>query len=1169
MNFNAISIAMPKVWLPPKILLVMKITTLLLIIGFTQVSAAAFSQRVTLNEKNASLEKVLKIIKKQSGFLMFYNDQDLKNANKVDADFKNASVEDALNSCFANQPLNYSIIDRTIVVQKKDASALDVLKSSLNISVGIKGKVTNEKGEPMPGVTVRVTRGGKNVNKTVSTTNDGSYYVEAEQKDVLIFSYIGYKNKEVIVYSQTPINISLEPEISGLEQVVVVGYGTTKRKDLIGSVASIDVKEIKDVPFATLDQALAGKAAGVQVVQSDGSPGGVAKIRIRGGTSILGGNDPLYIIDGVQVTIQNKYIQNSSEVSNPIAGRDIAGGSVSDAFSRGLNSLGGLNINDIESIDILKDASATAIYGSKAANGVIIITTKKGKYDQKPVLEGNYYFGFSTPKKLDLLNSDEYKMIMKEAAQNLLTEQQRVGRPADQVATNIVNDQNYLGNANTDWLNLVLRTSVTQNADLSVRGGGQNSRYYTSLSYSNMTGTVRGTDFQRLSGKINLDNSITSKLRVITNIDYGFTTQNITNGAYTQALLAPPTYAPYNADGSINTFTNEAGGAALSSGLKNPLALLNGINRGQTASLLGSLALEYDILKNLKFRSVASVNYSQYHQRNYNPGNALGTSGSIDDDGYANNGIAAQGQTETVSQLFENTLTYNQQFNESNRIDVVAGTSWQKDTNHSFLAQGQYFPDDFVLNDLSSSALTLPSTSSAGQNSLLSFYARVNYAFKERYLFTFTGRSDASSKFPRDNRTAIFPSGGVAWRLSQEKFLSKVSWIDDIKLRASIGYTGTQNIGDHLFRTLYSPGTYGGTNALYPSQLGNSSIKWESTLQKDAGITFSFFKSRITGEVGVYEKKTSGLLFGESLAPSSAYSSVIANIADISNKGLEIDLRGDMFRSSRFTWTGDINFSFNRSLVTNINKDFSDPNQSSTYIGNTIIREGQPIGLFYGSHYLGIIQTPAQLAAYKAQFTLSPYISPYLNIGDPMYEINPLGGFPSSELVIGNASPKFTGGYTNTFTYKGLSLITLFTYSYGGKIFYLSDFNNQNINDLSNKQTTILGRWTPQNPNTDRPRVIYTGNTVAALSNNNIYSNSYIKLKSIVLSYQLPKSVITKFKLQAASLYVSATNVFTITHYPGVDPEVSNDPYSLISGYSDSSGYPSTKTYTMGLRVSF
>ncbi len=1143
----------------------MKITTLLLIIGFTQVSAAAFSQRITLNEKNASLEKVLKIIKQQSGFLMFYNDQDLKNTNKVDVDFKNTSVEDALNSCFANQPLNYSIIDKTIVVQKKDATVFDALKSSLNISVGIKGKITNEKGEPMPGVTVRVTRGGKNVNKAVSTTNDGSYYVEAAQNDVLIFSYVGYKNKEVTVYSQTLINISLEPEVSGLEQVVVVGYGTTKRKDLTGSVSSIDPKEIRDVPFATLDQALSGKAAGVQVVQGDGSPGGVAKIRIRGGTSILGGNDPLYIIDGVQITVQNKYVSSPGDVVNPLSANDGNGGAISGAFARGLNSLGGLNINDIESIDILKDASATAIYGSKAANGVVIINTKKGKYDQKPSIELNYYAGVSTPKKEKLLDADQYKMIMHEAAQNLSTELTNNGKPANSTATSILTDPNFLGNANTDWLDQVLRNSFNQNIDLSVRGGGQSSRYYTSLSYTDQDGVVRGTDFKRISGKVNLDNIITPKLRIVNNIDYGFTTSDVNNGAYTQAMLAPPTFAPYNADGSINTFTGEQLGAYASSGVQNPLSLLkNSVNQGKIAAVLGSISLEYDILKDLKFKSIASINYQQYHQHNYTPSTALvrGDAGSTS----SQNGIASQSQTESSTFLFENTLSYNKQFDANNRIDVVAGTSWQQDKSNTFQASGQGFPDDQVLTDLSSAAVILPSQSYSSQNSLLSFYARANYAFKDRYLFTFTGRSDASSKFPAANRTAFFPSGGVAWRLSQESFLKNVSWINDLKIRASAGYTGTQDIGDHLFRTLYTPGSYAGTNALIPTQLGNNTIKWESTLQKDAGLDFSLFDSRLSGDIGIYQKNTSGLLFNQALAPSSAYGSVIANLADIRNRGLEIELHGDFIRGKRFNWSGAFNISFNRSKVTNINQNFSDPNESGTYLGNTIISEGQPLGLFYGQQFTGIINTPAQLAAYKKQYSLYPFITPYLNIGDPMYKMSPYG-FVSSSEIIGNAEPKFFGGYTNTLNYKGFSLTTLFTYSYGGKILYLADINNQKVVDLTNKGVAVLGRWTPDNTTADRPRLVYGQQGNISTASNDIYNGSYLKLKSVTLAYQIPKQLMDKWKMQSASIYISATNLFTITKYPGPDPEVSNDPYSLISGYSDAAAYPTVKQVSLGFRI--
>jgi TonB-linked SusC/RagA family outer membrane protein len=1164
MKFNAIHIAMPKVWLPPKIILVMKITAFLLMVMLTQVSAAAFSQ-ITFSEKNTSLEKALKIIKKQSGFLVFYNDQDLQYANPVDVNLKNATVETALNICFANQPLNYSIIDKTIVVQKKEVSVFDALKGSLRISTGIKGKVTNEKGEPLQGVTVRVTKAGKDVGKAVTTTNDGVYYIEVNANDILIFSYVGYKTKSITVYSQSPINISLDPEVSGLEQVVVVGYGTTKRKDLTGSVSSIDPKEIRDVPFATLDQALSGKASGVQVVQGDGSPGGVAKIRIRGGTSILGGNDPLYIIDGVQITVQNNYVSSPGDVVNPLSANDSNGGAISGAFARGLNSLGGLNINDIESIDILKDASATAIYGSKAANGVVIINTKKGKYDQKPSIELNYYAGVSTPKKEKLLDADQYKMIMHEAAQNLSTELINAGKMPDNVASSILNDPNYLGNANTDWLKQVLRNAFNQNIDFSVRGGGQSSRYYTSLSYTDQDGVVRGTDFKRVSGKVNLDNIITPKLRIVNNIDYGFTTSDVNNGAYTQALLAPPTLTPYNADGSINSFSGSSVGTLASSGIQNPLSLLkNSVNQGKIAAVLGSISLEYDILKDLKFKSIASINYQQYHQHDYTPSTALVAS----DAGATSsqNGIASQAQTESTTFLFENTLSYNKQIDANNRIDVVAGTSWQQDKSNTFQASGQGFPDDQVLTDLSSAAVVLPPQSYSSQNSLLSFYARANYAFKDRYLLTFTGRSDASSKFPAANRTAFFPSGGVAWRLSQENFLKNVSWVNDLKLRASAGYTGTQNIGDHLFRTLYTPVSYAGTNALVPSQLGNNTIKWESTLQKDAGLDFALFDSRLSGDIGIYQKNTSGLLFNQALAPSSAYGSVIANIADIRNRGLEIELHGDFIRGKRFNWSGAFNMSFNRSKVTNINQNFSDPNESGTYLGNTIISEGKPLGLFYGQQFTGIINTPAQLAAYKKQYSLYPYITPYLNIGDPMYKMSPYG-FVSSSEIIGNAEPKFYGGYTNTLSFKGFSLTSLFTYSYGGQILYLADINNQKVTYLTNKGVAILGRWTPDNTTSDRPRLVYGQQGNISTASNDIYSGSYLKLKSVTLAYQIPKQLMDKWKMQSASVYISATNLFTITKYPGPDPEVSNDPYSLISGYSDAAAYPTVKQFSLGFRI--
>lgn len=1147
-----------------KLLLTMKLTFVLLITAFMQVSVGANAQNISLKEKNASLYQIFDQITRQSGYDFVYLNAMLSKTAAVTIDVKNEPLKNVLDHIFEGQSLTYTIRNKTVIVTQVKETVFDRFLNYIK-SVDINAQVVDDTGNPLIGASVKV-KGTKQA--TVTDANGYFSLRNVDENAVVMVSFIGFIPQEVKVSEGIKV-IRLKTDNSKLQDVVVVGYGTTKRKDLTGSVASVNMNDVKDVPFTSIDQALSGKAAGVQVTQGDGSPGGVARIKIRGGTSILGGNDPLYIIDGIQVTIQNRYIESQSEIVNPLSGSDNGANSISSSFARGLNSLGGLNINDIESIDILKDASSTAIYGSKAANGVVIITTKRGRNEQKPVIEFNYYTGASEPRKEKLLNAEEYKLIMTEAARNLVNSpppQFPMG-PVNPTAVNILNTPNFLGTANTDWLDLVLRTAVMQNADFSVRGGGKASRYYTSLSYTNSKGVIKGTDFNRLSGKLNLDNNITSKLRTTTNIDYGFTINNITNGAYTQALLAPPTFAPYNEEGSVNAFNGNQLGAFASSGLQNPLALIGGINKGKNAMVLGSLAVEYEFTRDLKFKSIASVNYNSYHQRNYSPSNALvATSGGA---ASSNNGIASQGQTESVSLFFDNTLTYNKQFNDDNRIDVVAGTTWQKDNSRTFQASGQGFPDDFILNDLSSAAITLPSVAYSSQNSLLSFYARVNYALKERYLFTVTGRSDASSKFPARNRTAIFPSAGLAWRISQENFMKSVRWIDDLKIRASAGYTGTQNIGDHMFRTLYTPATYNGLNALVPSQLGNNTIKWESTLQKDAGINFSMFKSRLTAELGIYEKKTTGLLFNQALQPSSSYGSVYANLASIRNRGLEIDVRGDYIRHKDFSWNGAINISFNRSMVTNINTDFSDPSVSGAYLGNTIIREGNPIGLFYGSHFRGIIRDAEQLAAYKKEFSLNPFISPYLNIGDPMFDINQPGGFPSTTQVIGNAEPKFYGGYTNTLNYKNFSLISLFNFTYGSKILYLADIQNQKVTNLSNKNARILGRWTPENPTSDRPRVIYGQNGQIGTSSNNLYDGSFLKLKSVSLSYQLNKSFMERMRLQSASIYVSATNVFSISNYPGPDPEVSNDPYSLINGSSDASMYPTVKQYTIGFRVGF
>lgn len=1149
-------------YLKSKLILIMKLTTVLMIVCCLHVSAAGYSQNVTITEKNALLTKVLQQIRKQLGFQLLYDSELIKKSIPVTMDVVNMPLGAVLDKIFSDQPFTYSIYDKTILVKEKVVEP----RGRNNIAVMIiEGTVNGIDGLPLPGVSVKI----KGSTKTTATKADGRFSINApEENTVLIFSCVGMITVERI--AKQGMFVIMQPELNKLNDLVVVGYGTTKRKDLTGSVASVDVNEVKDAPFMSIDNALAGKAPGVQVIKADGSPGGAVRIRIRGGTSLLGTNDPLYVIDGIPVVVTNSFMNAQSDIVNPIEAANYGeefNNSVSGAFGRGLNNLAGLNIADIESIDILKDASATAIYGSKAANGVVVITTKKGKFNTKPQLNVNYYAGFNKPIKEKVLNAEQYKSALKEAATNYIDERKRLNLSLTtsraKQALRIINDPSFFGTADTDWLGLVLRTGFTQNADISVSGGGLGSRYYTSLNYTTQDGTLVGTDFNRLSGKINLNNEITKRFRVTTNLNYGFTKTNITSGVYGQALTAPPTFSPYNADGSYSAL----GDLSLDyRGFQNPVAVSKVTNRAKDYTLMGSLSGEYDILKDLKFKSTLSANYSNYNQLNYTPsyveiGGFYGRESS-------QGGLGSQSTSNSLSTFIENTLTWQKEFNENHRLTVLAGTSWENNKMDFFSATGRGFPDDDYLNNLSSAAyaVSVRGANPASQNALLSFYLRANYIFKDKYLFTFTGRSDASSKFPPDKQVG-FPSGAIGWRISQENFLKDALWIDEIKLRASVGRTGTQNIGDHLWRTLYSPDSYAGNNALVPTQLGNSNIKWESTTQQDLGLDFSFFKGRLGGTFGYYNKLTDGALLNLTPAPSSSYSSVIYNIATIRNRGLEFDVHGDFVKSKSFTWNGAFNISSNISKVINIQGEaFSDPNdRNSLNLGTSIVKEGEPLGLLYGWVSAGIIKTQAQLDAYKAAFPDYIYFQPLVNIGDLAYQVGDDADWKHD--IIGKAAPKFFGGYTNIFTYKNFSLISLFTFSSGGKLMYQKDVSDGNISDLANRGVRVLDHYSESNPDSKRPRYLFS--QTVFLSDENVYDASYVKLKSISLSYNLPARLTKKLKVNNLSIYATGTNLFTITKYPGPDPEVSDDPGSVIGGGRDVSTFPTVKSYTFGVRLGF
>jgi TonB-linked SusC/RagA family outer membrane protein len=924
-----------------KTMRVMKLSAILLLGFFLHVSAKGVSQTISFTGRNVPLQRAFSAIKDQTGYLVVYNSDLLDRSKGITISVKDQPLEVFLQEILKNQALDYIIEKKTIVISGKivPASPESEPVNQPLPPITIMGRVLDENGAPMTGVSVmnQATKSG------TFTDAKGEFTLAAKQGETIEFSFVGYGVKQIRVGASTSrITVVLARKSGQLEETVVIGYGSTQRKDLTGSVATISPKDVEDLPFNTIDNAIAGKAAGVQVTKSDGTPGGAVRIRIRGSSSLLGDNDPLYVIDGVPLQITSNYINPGFSVGSP-AGNDInAGGAgigaaLSSSFVNGLNSLAGLNIDDIESITILKDASSTAIYGSKAANGVVIITTKKGRKGMTPQITVNYNNTFTKPINPKVLNASQYRTLITEAAQNDYDYNNAAGNPIPQNTNAIVNQPgSFFGKANTNWLDLVTRNTSSNNVEVAVQGGSATSKYYTSISYNSTPGVVVATTYQRIAGKLSLENDIGKRFRFLTNMNLGNVKQNLTDGAYAQALRARPDFSPYDSTGA---FTNFSTAGATYQGLQNPLALTTATDNSQTFSLLGSLSGEYDILNGLMFKSAVSLNMNSYNQRNYMP--SYVDISNYDGNVSSNGGIGSNSNSRFADWFLENTLTYHKMFSQKHALNVLAGTSYETTKSSFFSATGSGYPNDNTLNNLSSAITPLivqGDDPGVPQSYLLSFYMRANYSFMDKYLFTLTGRADGSSKFGPDNKFGYFPSGAVAWRVSQENFLKDVKWIDDIKLRGSYGLTGTQNIGNQMYRTLYNPYSYGGNNALVPYQLGNPAIKWETTKEANGGVDFAFFKGRLQGTVDYYNKQTSGVLLNLPVAPSGTFPTLLSNSASIKNTGYEVSLQGDIIRTRNFKWSASVNITWNKSLVTKI-----DPSADLSQIANqTGLEDGTP-----------------------------------------------------------------------------------------------------------------------------------------------------------------------------------------------------------------------------------
>ncbi|MDJ1499192.1 TonB-dependent receptor [Xanthocytophaga agilis] len=1000
----------------------------------------------------------------------------------------------------------------------------------------VKGKITDEKGEGLPGVSVVI----KGTNLGVATDVQGNYSINVpDEQAILVFSAIGYTTEEVTVGARSTIDFQMVPDIKSLNEVVVVGYGTQKKPELSTSVATVNSKELSKQTVAGFDQALQGQAAGVQVTAPTGAPGSGINIRIRGNNSISLTNSPLYVIDGVPV-----LPSYDSEVG---------------IGNQRPNPLNTLNPNDIESIDVLKDGASAAIYGSRAANGVVVITTKRGKAGKPQVTFNTYFSQQELRKKLDVLNGQQFATLYDEALVNAGRDK-AFGQP-DTVRTN------------TNWQDLLYRTAPIKSYQLSVQGGGDKTKYYLSGAYFDQDGIIKNSGFKRISFKLNLDQEITKRFRAGSSLNISRTDNNRSvrselglgnSGVIMGALTQIPTMPVYKSDGSYgqNTFTFS----------DNPYSNLNEThNQALIYQAIGNLYGEFDILDNLTFRTNGGIDFRTQNENQFISREYAGTQNSASSD----RGSGQTGRNEELIWLWENTLTYKPKIGDNQNLTILGGYSAQASNRFTSGASVYGYPSDAVPY-LSAATKYYKPYSYQDQWGLVSYFVRGTYAYGDRYYATASIRADGSSRFNKSNRFGYFPALSLGWRISSEAFFPKSKALSDLKLRLSYGANGNQNIGVYDRFSTYSAGyNYQGGNGIdggiVPNVIGNDKLKWETTNQYDAGLDIGLLDNRITVTADVYLKRTNDLLTQVPLAYStgSQQGQVAQNLGTIENKGFELGITSTNIRMDNgFTWTTQFNISTNKNTVIDLGTLTDETGKviDKVIINNySITKKDLPLGSFYGYKMVGIFQNQNDIDNAATQPGAKPGDIQFADInGDK--QIN-----GDDRVVLGNPNPKFFGGITNTFAYKGIDLSFLFQGSFGNDIYNATRQALETMmSSATNGSPDVLNRWTPTNTETNMPRVVYGDpNNNNRFSNRFVEDGTYVRLKNLTLGYTLPASLLSKAKISNLRVYVTGLNLLTFTKYRGYDPEVSADPFSSTSFGRDFGVYPQARTYTIGLNLQF
>jgi TonB-linked SusC/RagA family outer membrane protein len=1124
-----------------KIWMTMKLTIFLFFLAVSQMMAVeTYSQstRLSLNLQSVAVKDVLDQIEQKSEFVFLYNSKLIDVDRTVSLNLKDQKISDVLDKLFQEADVVYTIVDRQIVLTNKADQAGFLELSNVQQQKSISGKVTDSSGGSLPGVSVVV----KGTTTGVITDGDGKYTIaRIPENATLQFSFVGMKTQEFIVGNKTLINVTLADEAIGLEEVVAVGYGTMKKSDLTGAVSSVRIEDMDKLTKTSFDQALQGLAAGVMVTQNSSQPGGGINIRIRGIASINAGNEPLYVIDGVPI-----------ESSNISSGAN---------FGPSISPLSSINPDDIQNVEILKDASSTAIYGARGSNGVVLITTKKGEVgDDKVVFSSSLGFQ-GIANNANLLNAQQYMDVVNQTFLNDNNGDESLAMQRPDYFTQAERDS--IGNGN-DWMDQILQIGTIQNYQLNASGGKKGLSYFLSAGHISNSGVVKNSNFKRTSVRINLQNQFTPKLTVGSNITVSSiksdfirtegerTNEGVASVMYS-AMLFKPTRSIYDENGG---FFNELE-------VSNPLGLVELVtNSTNRLSVIGNIFAEYNLLNHLRFRTVGAFNLNDTRDNFYAP--QKGTY-----EGSMNKGLARLGFNNTRHFTNTNSLNYSQKIGNHN-INAMGVIELVKGDLYRVVDQVAGFKNDILReHDLSSGSNASKPNNYTQEYSLISYLTRINYNFKDRYLMTLSGRYDGSSRFGANNKFAFFPSASLGWNIANEDFFDN-NFINQLKLRVGYGVAGNQNIALYSSTSpLVSDSYILGNNVVTgfrASRIANPDLRWEKKEQTNIGLDFGLFKGVISGALEYYNDVTNDLLLAKKIPTSSGYNNVMSNIGSIQNRGIEITLN-TVNIDKRVKWRTNFNISFPTTKVKSLGDiDFMLAGYNSTYIKNSQILEvGKPIGQFYGFIIDGIAQTSEE-----AIYTMRKSIGDY-----KFRDISGSNGVPDGiisaaydKTVIGNALPKFYGGITNTISYNGFELSFFFQGTYGNDIMNLNKIRSESSIPVNNLTKDALDSWTSENTNAKVRKLSYN-NTYLDANSLYVEDGSYLRLKNITLNYDIPKRIVSSIGLSNIRLNISGQNLFVITKYSGMDPEVDAFRNGNLSFGHDYYGYPQSKIISTGLSVTF